>query len=109
MPERESRNYDRYGLELPVQVRWKDSLGNAREETGTTRDMSRSGTYIICNSSIDEGCEVYLEIDLTICAGARIKSCVSVGGKVIRAIPLTGPDRGYGHAIIFDEYRFMRS
>jgi hypothetical protein len=69
MPETEKRDSERYGLELPVQAIWKDALGSVKEERATANDMSRSGTYMICKSPIHEGCEINLEIDLTICAG----------------------------------------
>ncbi|MES0362945.1 MAG: hypothetical protein ABUK14_03240 [Desulfobacteria bacterium] len=109
MPETEKRDSERYGLEFPVQAMWKDALGSVKEERATANDMSRSGMYMICNSPVHEGCQINLEIDLTICAGAGIKSCVSVKGRVVRSTRLTGPDRGYGHAIIFDQYRFLKS
>lgn len=92
-----------------MQAMWKDALGSVKEEKATANDMSRSGMCMICKSPIPEGCEINLEIDLTICAGAGIKSCVSVKGRVVRSTRLTGPGSGYGHAIIFDQYRFMKS
>jgi hypothetical protein len=107
MTASEKRRYERYGLELPVAVKWKDALGNAKEETGTTIDMSRSGMFMICTSPIDEGSEIDVEIDLTTSAGSGIKSCVSVGGKIVRNIPLKNLHGGYGHAIMFDAYRFV--
>ncbi|UCD87506.1 MAG: PilZ domain-containing protein [Desulfobacterales bacterium] len=108
MSETEKRHTERYGLEFPVHVRWKNALGQLKQEMGTTRDMSRSGMYMTCSSPIDEGCKIDLEIDLTICAGAGTKGSVSVGGRVVRNIPPTGPDRGYGHAVVFDENRFAK-
>ena len=104
----EKRRYERYGLELPVAIRWKDTLGNAKEENGTTRDMSRSGMYMICASPIDEGSEINVEIDLTSSGGSGIKSCVSVGGKVVRNTLSKSDNGGYGTAITFDAYRFLR-
>jgi hypothetical protein len=102
MPGTEKRYAERYGLELPVHVRWKDAFGQLKQEVGTTRDMSRSGVYMTCRGPIDEGCKIDLDIDLTICAGAGTKGSVSVGGRVVRSIPPTKPDRGYGHAVAFD-------
>lgn len=92
-----------------MNVRWKDASGNLKEERAITSDVGRSGMYMICDSPIEEGCEINLEIDLAVCSGAGIKSRVSVGGKVVRNIPPTGRDRGYGHAVLFDQYRFVRS
>ena len=108
MPETEKRYDERYGVECPVRVRWQDAFGNLQQESGITRDVSRSGMYMTCTSPIDEGSRIDLEIDLTICAGAGMKSSVSVGGKVVRNIPPTGPETVYGHAVMFDESRLGR-
>ena len=91
-----------------MRVKWQDAFGNLKQESGTTKDMSRSGMYMTCNSPIDEGSRIDLEIDLAVCAGVGTKSSVSVGGKVVRNIPPAGPDTGYGYAVMFDEYRFAR-
>ena len=43
MSEMEKRRWERYLLELPVYVAWKDPSGDAEELLGTTKDISSSG------------------------------------------------------------------
>lgn len=109
MSGEEKRARVRYNLELLVRLRWKDPSGDEREETGTTKNISSSGAFMICKSEIKTGSMVDMEIELPISLGGRpTKSCVSATGRVVRNVPLTGPTNGYGYAVTFDRYRFFR-
>ena len=106
--ETERREYERYDLEFRVQVKWKDAFGNLKADSGTTKDISPSGAFIICNSPLDEGCQIDLEIDLPICVEGTNRSCVYASGKVVRRHPVNDRDSRYGHAIRFDSYCFSK-
>ena len=109
MAGEEKREFVRYSLELLVRVRWTDSSGDEKEETGTTKSISSAGALMICPSKITTGSAVDLEIELPINLGGRLaKSCVAASGRVVRNVPLTEPVRGYGHAVTFDRCRFLR-
>jgi hypothetical protein len=109
MPEGERRANIRYDLELLVKVRWKDTSGKEKEETGTTQSISSTGAYMVCGSEIRTGAPIDLEIELPITLAGRVmRSYVSATGRVVRNEPLTDPSDGYGYAVTFDGYRFLR-
>ena len=64
MTKTERRDCERYVFELPVHAMWKDAAGEAKKETGITRDISSSGVFMICKNLIDRECKIDLQIDL---------------------------------------------
>jgi hypothetical protein len=108
MSEQEKRYNERYGLELPITVRWKDGSGRRRDANGTTKNMSPSGAFIVCDSPIGEGCAIDLDIDIPVALGGSILSRISASAKVVRDVTGTEYSRGYGHAIRFDRFSFTR-
>jgi hypothetical protein len=62
---------------------------------------------MICKNLIDKGCEINLQIDLPALA-ENAKSRLSVRGKVVRNISLTNSDTGYGHGIMFNNYKILK-
>ncbi len=109
MSEIDKRAYERYELQVPVHVRWKDSSGNVKEETTTIQDISFSGVLIVCTSHIEKGCEVDVEIDLPISEAGATKRHVSALGRVVRNVTITEPDKqGFGHAVKFDKFYFPK-
>lgn len=107
MTKIERRDCERYVFDLPIHAAWKDAAGETKKETGSTRDISSSGVFIICKNLIDRGCEIDLQIDLPALA-ENAKSRVSVRGRVVRNVSLTDPDTGYGHGIMFNNYKILR-
>ncbi len=107
MTKTERRDCERYVFDLPIHAAWKDAAGETKKETGSTRDISSSGVFIICKNLIDRGCEIDLQIDLPALA-ENAKSRVSVRGRVVRNVSLTDPDTGYGHGIMFNNYKILR-
>ena len=107
MTKTERRDCERYVFDLPIHAAWKDAAGETKKETGSTRDISSSGVFMICKNLIDKGCEINLQIDLPALA-KNAKSRLSVRGKVVRNISLTKPDTGYGHGIMFNNYKILR-
>ena len=107
MTKTEKRDCERYVFDLPIHAAWKDAAGETKKETGSTRDISSSGVFMICKNLIDKGCEINLQIDLPALA-ENAKSRLSVRGKVVRNISLTDPDTGYGHRIMFNNYKILR-
>jgi hypothetical protein len=106
MTKTEKRDCERYVFELPIHAAWKDATGETKKETGSTRDISSSGVFIICKNLIDRGCEIDLQIDLPSLA-ENANSRVSASGRVVRNV--TNPDtRGYGHGIMFNNYKILR-
>ena len=104
----ERRAYERYGLQLAVKVRWTDSSGETQEETGTTKNISTSGIYMICDSCLDEGCEIEIEMDIPISMTGGSMHCVCARGKVLRNAPLADPEKGFGHAIVLHDHKFTK-
>ena len=107
MTETERRDCERYVFDLPIHAAWKDAAGETKKETGITRDISSSGVFMICKNLIDKGCEIDLKIDLP-SLSKNAKSRVSVRGKVVRNVSLTSPDTGFGHGIMFNNYKILR-
>ena len=107
MTKIERRDCERYIFDLPVHAMWKDTAGEVKKETGITRDISSSGAFMICKNLMDKGCEIDLQIDLPAFA-ENARSRVSVHGRVVRNLSLTKPDTGYGHGIMFDNYKILR-
>lgn len=107
MTKTERRDCERYVFELPVHARWKNAAGEVKEETGITRDISSSGVFMICKNLIDRECEINLQIELPSLA-ENANSRVSARGRVVRNLSLTKPDTGYGHGIMFNNYKLLR-
>ena len=107
MTKIERRDCERYVFDLPFHAMWKDTAGEIKEESGITRDISSSGLFMLCKNLIDKGCEIDLQVDLPALA-ENAKSRVSVRGKVVRNVRLPNPDTGYGHGIIFNNYKILR-
>jgi len=109
MSKKDKRTRERYSLRLPVQVTWEDAVGNARGETTTTQDISVSGCFIVCHHLIQKGCEISVEIDLTIAEAGIIGKRVSAQGRVVRNTPVADDPRGgFGHGVRFDKLRFSK-
>ena len=108
MSERDNRDSHRFHLELPVRVRWKDLSGNRRETTGMTKNVSRSGAFIVCDTPMKEGCAVDFEVELPLPLAGTIKSRTSARGRVVRNSSQGGRAEGYEHGIRFDQFIFMR-
>ena len=108
MSARESRDSHRFHLELPVRVRWKDLSGNRRETTGRTKNVSRSGAFIVCDTPIKEGCAVDFEVELPLPLAGTIKSRMSALGRVVRNSSQVRRAEGYEHGITFDQFIFTR-
>lgn len=104
----EKRTQVRYDLELLVRIKWTDSSGDEMEDTATTKNISSSGAFMICDSRIRSGSTVDLEIELPVPLDGRLtKSRVAAKGRVVRNVPLTGSFHRYGHAVAFDGYKFL--
>ena len=108
MSGQQKRENERYGLELPAKVTWRDTSGNIRETAGIIRDLSSSGAYIVCDSPIGKGCEIYVEIERSVKIAKTISSRVSARGKVVRDVMMSPPDTGHGYGVIFDHFSFAR-
>ena len=103
---KERRTCERYDLELPVNIKWKDSFGRIKEESSACKNISSSGVYLGLSNLIKEGGEVDLWIDLSI-AGENVKgSLVFALGKVVRNVK--EKKTFFGHGIKFTNYRFIR-
>jgi len=107
MTKTEKRDCERYVYELPIQAMWKDAAGKVKEETGISRDISSSGAFMICKNLLDRECEIDFQIDLPSLA-ENANSRVSARGRVVRNVSLTNPDTGYGHGIVFNNYKILR-
>jgi len=107
MTKSERRDCERYVFDLTINAAWKDAAGETKKETGITRDISSSGVFMICKNLIDKGREIDLQVDLPALA-ENAKSRVSVRGRVVRNVSLTNPDTGYGHGIMFNNYKILR-
>ncbi|MBW2739714.1 MAG: PilZ domain-containing protein [Deltaproteobacteria bacterium] len=107
MTKTERRDCERYVFDLSIYAAWKGAAVEVKKETGITRDISSSGVFMICKNLIDKGCEIDLQIDLPALA-ENARSRLSVRGKVVRNVSLTNPDTGYGHGIMFNNYKILR-
>jgi len=102
----ERRVCERYDLQLPVNIKWKDPSGKIKEEGSTCKNISSSGIYICLNNLIKEEGEVDIWIDLPIAVEDVKKSRVFAWGKVVRNVKEN--EAVFGHGIKFIDYRFLR-
>ena len=108
MPGDDKRNHERYGLELPIRVNWYDTAGIEREAIGTTKNISSCGALIFCDSPIEEGCQINLQIDFPISLAGVRKSRVKARGRVVRDANVSHPFQVHGRGIRFDDISFSR-
>jgi hypothetical protein len=108
MSDQDKRYKERYDLELPVMVRWKDDGGRTREAPGTARNISPSGAFLVCVRPIGKGCAVHLDFDDPLDLGGCIPSRISASGTVLRDAAEVEHAEGYGHGIMFDRFSFTR-
>jgi len=104
----EKRHNERFGLELPIVAKWQGKSGETRLAWGKTKDISHSGAFMVCDSSIGEGSPVDIRIDLPISLLGLMESRISVSATVVRNVPEPEPAVGYGHGIMFDHFDFRR-
>ena len=108
MSQQEKRDEQRHDLELPVKVRWKDTSGTTREATGTTKNISPSGAFIVCDTPINADAAIDLHINLPVALGGVIKSNISANARVVRDVAGREPDLAYGHGVKFNHFSFER-
>lgn len=103
----ERRVCERYDLQLPVNIKWKDPSGKIKGEGSACKNISSSDIYIcLSNNLIKEGKEVNIWIDLPIAVEDVKKSRVFAWGKVVRNVKEN--EAVFGHGIKFIDYRFLR-
>ena len=78
------------------------------EATGTTKNMSPSGAWVLCDSPIGEGCAIHLHINIPVALGGSILSRISTKGRVVRAVGKPDSVRAFGLGIMFDHLSFTR-
>ena len=100
--EIEKRRWERYGLELPVNITWKDASGSVEERAGSTKDVSSSGVCLWCEDVIQQGAEVNLKIELPIVLEGTEGSRVAAKGTVVRNESVSDPNEGYELGIMFN-------
>ena len=108
MPEQEKRDNERHELELPIEVKWTDTSGGNREATGTTKNISPSGAFIVCDTPINADSSIDLHINLPVALGGFIKSHISASAKVVRDVAGPEPALAYGHGVRFNHFSFTR-
>jgi hypothetical protein len=108
MPDREKRYQERYDLELPVMVTWKDAWGRTREAPATARNISPSGAFLVCENPITKGRAVDLRFGDPLDIGGHIPSRISARATVIRDSVGAEQAGGYGHGIKFNHFGFSR-
>ncbi len=102
----ERRSCERYDLELPVNIKWKDISGEIVEESNICKDISSSGMYMLLNNLIEKGSKVELLIDLPIAVEEVKSSRVFARGEVIRNVEER--EQVFGHGIKFIDYEFLK-
>jgi len=103
--ETERRAFERYDLQLPVNIKWKDHTGKMRESRSISKNISAGGIYIILNNPIEKDAEIELCFDLPITSEEAKKTQVVAKGKVVRRVENRA---GFGHGIKFMNYKFVR-
>jgi hypothetical protein len=69
------RNATRFGLKLPVIIRWKDG-DEMREATTVSQDVSSSGIYFLLPEGIKDG--TYVEVEMTLPSQITLAEAVRV-------------------------------
>ena len=103
--ETERRALERYDLQLPVNIKWKDHTGKIMEENTTSKNISSGGVYIILSNSIKKGTRIDLWFDLSIPVEGVKKTRVFAKGEVVRSVK---EGKAFGHGIKFMNYKFLR-
>lgn len=102
----EKRSCERYDLQLPVNIKWKNSSGKIIEDSSTCKNISSGGIYITLNNLIGKGSEIDLWFDLPIAVEGVNKGRVFARGKLVRNIK--EHKTAFGHGIMFMGYKFLR-
>jgi hypothetical protein len=108
MSDQDKRYKERYDLELPFTVRWKDRSGRTRQANGTTKNMSPLGAYLVCDSPIGDGCVIDICFDKPVALGGCIPSRISATGTILRDVAGIEHAAVYGHRVKFERFSFTR-
>ncbi len=103
--KQERRSFERFDLELPVDIKWREHSGKMRENSSISENISGGGIYIILNNLIEKDAEIELCFNLPIISEEAKKTRVVAKGKVVRRVE-NRP--GFGHGIKFISYKFVR-
>jgi hypothetical protein len=104
LPYKERRRAERYTVELPLIVRWREG-SKQREAQTVTQDISSGGVYFLLPGGIPEGTaiEVEMTVPTHITRGAPTK--VLCQGRIRRCELKAGEKAGMGTAI--EKYEFV--
>ena len=105
MMKSERRAFERFDLELPVDIKWREHSGKIRENRSISKNISAGGIYILLDNPIKKDAEIELWFDLPITSEEAKKTRVVARGKVVRRVE-NRP--GFGHGIKFMSYKFVR-
>ena len=100
------RNATRFGLKLPVIIRWKDG-DQKREATTVSQDVSSSGISFLLPQGIQDGTSV--EVEMTLPSQITLADAVRVRcmGRIQRCSQDEGA--GAGMAASIHKYEFLAS
>lgn len=105
----ERRTTRRYGLSLPVSMRFPVVNGSALH-SGETRDISTRGVYFLLDNDLNTGTELDLTMTLPAELTGKIEVFIHAIGKVVR-VERRGEDAGYrvGIAAVIERYEVVRN
>jgi hypothetical protein len=91
MAEHGLRRHDRVERRVPVQVTWKDRLGNDNFLTGHTVDVSQDGMRLELGAKIAEGTFINFRAEgLKLHGTASVRRCVRQGSVYVIGLQFAG-------------------
>ena len=95
------RRYPRFPVAAPVVFRWNDENGTCKEGSGSSRDISKAGIFILSPVSLVPGTEIFLEVHLPKLDTARKPGVrLDAAGRVVR-VAGRGESSGFAASATF--------
>jgi len=95
------RSCPRFRVAAPVSFRWKDEDGTCQESSGSSRDISKSGSFVHSPVSLLPGTEIFLEVHLPMLDSNRTTGVrLNAPGRVVR-VAGQGESSGFAASATF--------
>jgi hypothetical protein len=104
--ERHARTALRYPVTGPAFFRWKDANGNQFEGAGNSRDVSKTGAFVLTADAPPVGADIELLISFVALRNAMTTEPVQLVGRVLRVEQIAAGKGVGGFAVLTREVIF---
>jgi hypothetical protein len=104
--ERPARTALRYPVTGPAFFRWKDANGKEHEGAGSSRDVSKTGAFVLTAAAPPVGADIDLLISFVALRNAMTTEPVQLVGRVLRVEQIAADKGIKGFAVLTKEVIF---